>query len=637
MRALMAMGESYFLLKKQQYAELWFHKAAQIGKQFTESKNPNLLHYSSRTQIRYAVYLMSQDRFDKASKKLLKSLDSLSFEINLRYNPAICSESLKEDRKHSTKVTYKVERVLRFTSIAYALLSHCFEKQGHFDKILECDWFANSLLSLTDKPGDSMLLSFQKYHIENEQRYRPLVGEGMELQRVIAFLHRKYQTFAVGEDLTFQEEQKQVFLKNCRERMYKNLIDSKALDSRPDWVLRINDETKEQTDPLAAKNDSAPTKKFESKQSKSLEGLKKASHDKQDLSLGHKRAKLKWADEKNNLRYADPITDKFSPDVLMPFEDFQKFKAEKKKQLDVEQLKEDRFWYIRDRKINKYDPEKKERDLEKRKQLEKDARERAEMKNYNFEESVKLTHKARATKTAYSFEASKAEDSQEQTQEPQDGFIFEPPAVLPRPDQPVDSYGMQIVFGHSNLVERLWLTNPVAPKKPQREKSPSRKVKHPMIPETKAMDNFFRAQINSISDQMRHSRVKAKPFLISRSRSRSPKAHTSSPKSPGKLTRLSPRILRAVDSPSKPHHVTLLDFTKLIAKDMKPAETQPVANPDEDQPDPNPAATHQQQPTLLKHDIDPNLQHKHSRQHSGEAPRPPPQKAQLSKDSSFEE
>ena len=640
MRALMAMGESYFLSKKQQYAELWFHKAAELGQRFTESKNPNLLHYSSRTQIRYASYLMSQERFDRAIKKLMKSLDSLAFEVSLRHNPAVCSEAQMADRKHSSKRTYKKERALRFTSIVYALLSHCFEKEGHFDKTLECNQFAVALLALAENQNDSMLVSFQKLQLENEQRYSALVGEGLELQRVIVFLHRKFETFAVGEDYTFQEEQKLVFIRQCRERMHKKLLESKALDARPDWVLRHADEDSDQPDAATAKNEAPAGKKIEKKQSRSLEAPKKGGLEKPELGRGFKRPKLKWADEKNNLRYVEPITAKFSPDVLMQFEDYQKFKAEKKKQLDVEQLKEDRFWYIRDRKINKYDPEKKERDIEKRKQREKDARERAELKHFTFEESVKLTHQARATRTAYSFEASKAEDSQEPPQEPQDGFVFELPAALPRPEPPVESYGLQVVFGHSNLVEKFWLTNPVPAKKPQKEKSPSRKVKHPMIPETKAMDNFFRAQINSISDHIRHSSVRPKPFLITRSRSRSPTLQTASPQSPGKALRPSPRIKRALDLPTRLPQVEPLDFSKLAPQGSSPEAGDGSAGLQVAPAPSAPAETDQGQATARLGDREApseGLEPRQPRHHSADLVRPSVPKNLLSRDTSFEE
>lgn len=525
---MLAMGDAYYVDKKPFCAGDWFEKAAKIGNQFLEATNPNLLHYGSRTQIRLSVYLMSLDNYKRAIYFLLKSLDSLSFELNLRFNPIVAPSRLsgfnKDEKKQGKKLSYKIERVIKYTGLVYALLSHCFEKENRFDKTLECSRNAVNILSFIDKENDTMYIRFQKLHLDNEERLKRTVSEGKEFQRVITFLHRRYETWPEPE-YTFQEEQRLVFIRQCREKMYKKLELDNPREKSPIWVLPPLDIESDGSDnePLRAVQKDNARKALEKMKSKSFDNPKELIlSDPGHKKKSKKKVVLNWNDPNNNYMYEHSIREKFRPDVFMSFNDYQKVKEEKKKTLDLDQLKSDRFWYIRDKKIDKYDPDKKERELEKKKLKEKDLQDKIELQKYIAAQKDDKTFEGKASTSYCSFNLSKMErqnDGEETISQGQNSKGLKPQDISPNKNQ---SYGEFFNLDQTNLLERYLVKKPAFLEK-RKQSAPKESRTREVIQETKAMDHYFKNHINRESTSNPRIRVRKTNIV---GKSGNPSIHT---------------------------------------------------------------------------------------------------------------
>lgn len=505
----MNLGETHKAKKIYGMAGRWFQKAAEISRRFVDSANPDLLNSISRAQLRYSTWLIEEGKSMDAKEHIELALETLAVELRIRHDPILCRIDLQEKRREEKKREEidagnynpdkeerpiknvpRTEVAYKLFAIALAQLGFCYEARKDFDKTLECHQFAQLVIKTVERRLASqensrkmqlMERNFNRLLVETQGKYKQLLEERNELIRVMTYCYESYNLHALPGE-TYEEEDLRNFQHECKQRMWDKMEQDGALsnmrlgikapldEESVSEIGRIYQQKEDEKREERAK--SLGAKKTETSLKVQERGMSGNIRPGEKSERRIKKNVIEIADESESKKH--PMKEYFEKDVFEDFKVHLLYKNKAKEGLDMKKLHEDRFWLIRDKKVNRYST--------------------TEQTTTSESTTAQTSSKPRLGspgRSKLTFSPRKLELSTQ---------LSNLPTIERKPDPLLTS-----VFSAAVTAPFPPLANTVQLKSPEeREESPSRPRSKPSVhPQTKEMDSFFRRRIASAEERER--------------------------------------------------------------------------------------------------------------------------------------
>ena len=410
----MQMGETYWVDRDRDKAGKWFAKAAELATRYEECDNADVLNAVARAHLRYSSWLLGEQKIKLAKKYLNRAMDVLCFELKIRNDPVLSNlafrarrmkqkirENLERPEDEAVEVIdknlHRIYHATKMLGLVFSFLAYCYDVQGKLAKTLECNKMSLIVINSLDRRKSNVIdknldrrgtteANFRRLLYANEEKYKLLVDEEREIERVLEVNYWRFDVFP-QVNMTLPELRVQDYLNEDLRKFRSKLRHSNALESRPLWSrsgepnlidnrLSIDSsyisksKVKDQPEKkvvFAIEVQEFAKKKSQLKVVRSENLQKRHMRDNSDSnpindvnSSGSNwrikgRKKLPWIEDSNlKLKYEQPISNYFDKTVTSTFDKYLKVKETLKAEIDVSNLEKDKFWQLRRKRVMKY-------------------------------------------------------------------------------------------------------------------------------------------------------------------------------------------------------------------------------------------------------------------------------------------